>query len=68
MAHTCPTLWYGVGGNILSAIKSMHEESMVCLRIGGKLGKKFELDVGQHRDCVMPHWLFNIFIDGVEKC
>jgi hypothetical protein len=36
---------YGVGGKILSAIKSMYEESMVCVRIGRKLGRKIKVDL-----------------------
>jgi hypothetical protein len=37
---------YGVGGKILGATKSMYEESMVCVRIGRKLGREFKVDVG----------------------
>jgi hypothetical protein len=36
---------YGVGGKIFSAVKSMYEESTVCVRIGRKLGRKFKVDV-----------------------
>jgi hypothetical protein len=56
---------YGVGCTILSAIKSMCEESTVCVRIGRKLGRKFKVDVGLRQGCVMSPWLYNIFIDGV---
>jgi hypothetical protein len=35
----CGRCWeYRVGGKILGAIKSMYEESTVCVRIGRKLG------------------------------
>jgi hypothetical protein len=44
---------YGAGGKILSAIKSMYEESMACVRICRKLRKKFKVDVGLRLGCVM---------------
>jgi hypothetical protein len=43
----------------------MYEDTMVCLRIGRKLGRKFKVDVGLRQGCVNSPWLFNIFIDGV---
>jgi hypothetical protein len=33
---------YGVGGKILSAIKRMYAEIMVCVSIGRKLGKNLK--------------------------
>jgi hypothetical protein len=45
----------------------MYEENMVCVRICRKLRRKFKVDVGLHQGCVMSPWLFNIFIDGVER-
>jgi hypothetical protein len=56
---------YGVGGKILSTIKSMYEESKVSIRIGRKRGRKLKVDVGLRQGCVTSPWLFNIFINGV---
>ena len=52
-------MMYGVGGKILGAIKSMYEESMVCIRIGRRLGRKFRVDVGLRQGCVMSPWLLS---------
>jgi hypothetical protein len=60
-------MMYGVGGKVLSAIKSMYEESVVCVRIGQVLGRKFRVDVGLRQGCVTSPWLFNIFIVGVVR-
>jgi flavoprotein len=46
---------YGVEDKILSATKSMYEESMVCVRIGRKLGRKYKVDVGLYRDVCYPY-------------
>jgi hypothetical protein len=61
------TLMYGVGGNVLRLIKTRYKESMVCVRIGEGLGRKFRVDMGLRQGCVMSTWLFNIFIDGVVR-
>jgi hypothetical protein len=58
---------YGVGGKILSAIESVYEESMTCVRIGRKLRRKSKVDVGLRQVFLMSPRLFNIFIDGVVR-
>jgi hypothetical protein len=55
---------YGGLGKILSVIKSMYEEVMMCLRMVRKLGRKFKVDVRLRQGCVMSPWFFNIFIGG----
>jgi hypothetical protein len=40
---------YEVRGKILSAINSICEESMVCVIIGRRLGRKFKVDVGLYQ-------------------
>jgi hypothetical protein len=61
------SMMYGVGSKILGAIKTMHEEIMVWVRIGRGLWRKFRIDVVIRQDCVMSLWLFKIFIDGVVR-
>jgi hypothetical protein len=43
----------------------MYEDTMVCVRIGRKLGRKFKVNGGLRQGCVISPWLFNIFVDGV---
>jgi hypothetical protein len=49
---------YGVGSKIISVTKSMYEESMVCVRIGRRFGRKFRVDMRLRQGCVMSPWLF----------
>ncbi len=37
---------YGVGGKLLSAIKSFYEEATACFRISGETSEHFEIKVG----------------------
>jgi hypothetical protein len=57
------TMYHGVIGNILGAIKCMYEERMLCVRIVRGLWRKFRVDVELRQDCVMSPWLSNIFIN-----
>ncbi len=37
---------YGVGGKLLSAIKSFYEEASACVKINGETSEHFEIKVG----------------------
>ncbi len=58
---------YGVGGKLLSAIKSFYEEASACVKISGETSEPFEIKVGLRQGCVMSPWLFNIYMDGVMR-
>ncbi len=58
---------YGVGGKLLSAVKSFYEEASACVKISGKASEHFEIKVGLRQRCVMSPWLFNIYMDGVTR-
>ncbi len=58
---------HGVGGKLLSAIKSFYEEASACVRISGDTSELFEIKVGLRQGCVMSPWLFNIYMDGVMR-
>ncbi len=58
---------YGVGGKLLSSIKSFYEEASACVKISGEISEHFEIKVGLRQGCVMSPWLFNIYIDGVMR-
>ncbi len=58
---------YGVGGKLLSAIKSFYEEASACLKISGETSEHFEIKVGLRQGCVMSPWLCNIYMDGVMR-
>ncbi len=58
---------YGVGGKLLSAIKSFYEKAFACVKISGEISEHFEIKVGLRQGCVMSPWLFNIYMDGVMR-
>ncbi len=58
---------YGVGGKLLSAIKSFYEEASACVKISGETSEHSEVKMGLRQGCVMSPWLFNIYMDGVMK-
>ncbi len=58
---------YGVGGKLLSAIKSFYEEASACVKINVETSEHLEIKVGLRQGCVMSPWLFNIYMDGVMR-
>ncbi len=58
---------YGVGGRLLSAIKSFYEAASACVKINRETSEHFEIKVGLRQGCVMSPWLFNIYMDGVMR-
>src|SRR5678815_3305278 len=44
---------YGVGGRLLNGIKSMYDDSEVCVRINGVNGDWFRINSGVREGCVM---------------
>ncbi len=58
---------HGVGGKLLSAMKSFYEEAYACVKISGGRSEHFEVKVGLRQGCVMSPWLFNIYMDGVIR-
>ena len=48
-----------IGGRLLRGMRSLYVGSKACARVGN------EVRVGLRQGCVMPPWLFNLYIDGV---
>ncbi len=61
------TALFGVGGKLLSAIKSFYEAASACVKLNGETSKHFEIKMGLRQGCVMSSWLFNIYMDGVMR-
>ncbi len=55
---------YGVGGKLLSAMKSFYEEASTCVKISDETSEHFEIKVGLRQRCVMSPWLFNTYLHG----
>ena len=58
---------YGIGGKLLSAVKSFYVDSRACVRVGNQESDSFQVRVGLRQGCVMSPWLFNVFMDGVVR-
>jgi len=58
---------YGVGGRLMSAVKSFYVGSRACVRVGSETSEWFSVLTGVRQGCVMSPWLFNMFMDGVVK-
>ena len=59
---------YGVGGKLLKAVQSFYVVSRACIRAGNDVREWwFPVKVGLRQGCVMPPWLFNVYMDGVVR-
>ncbi len=52
---------------LLSAIKSFYEEASAWVKISRETSEHFEIKVGLRQGCVVSLWLFNIYMNGVER-
>ncbi len=51
----------------MEGIKAFYRKVNACVKIDGKLSDSFAVGVGVRQGCVIPTWLFNIFIDGCMR-
>ena len=55
------------GGKRLNGIKSMHVDSLACVRAKGDESERFMIDSSVGQGCIMSAWLFNVYMDAVIK-
>ena len=60
-------LQYGIGGQLLTAIKSWYMHSEVCVRVNSATTKPFRVGVGLRQGCSLPSILFLIHMDRIVK-
>ena len=58
---------YGVGGNLLKAVKSFYVDSRARVWVGNDLSEWFPVNVGLSQGCVMSPWFLNVYTDGVVQ-
>ena len=58
---------YGVGAKLLKAVQSFYIDSRVCVWVGNDVSEWFPVNVGLRQGCVMSPWLFNVFMNGVDR-
>ena len=52
---------YNVGGKLLNGVKSLHFNSLACVRVRGGEGREcFRINSGVRQGCIKSHWLFNV--------
>ena len=56
-----------MGAKLLNGIKSIHLNSLACVRVKGGDSGCFRIDSGMRQGCVMSPWLFILYIDAVMK-
>ena len=56
---------YGVGEKLLKAVQIFYVESILCVRVGNDVSEWFPVNVWLRQGCVLPPWLFNVYMDGV---
>ena len=54
-----------MGGKLLSGIKSMHVDGLVCVIVKGDQNELFGIDSGVRQEFNMSPWLFNVYMDAV---
>ena len=55
------------GGKLFNRIKSMHVESLACVRVKGGDSDRFWTDSGVRQGCIMSPCLFNVYMNVVMK-
>ena len=60
-------LQYGIGGQLLNAIKSLYLHSEVCVRVNSATTKPFRVSVGLRQGCSLSPILFLIYMDRIVK-
>ena len=48
-------------------VQSLYVDSRACVRLGINVSEWFLVNVGLRQGCVMSPWLFNVYMDGVER-
>ena len=56
-----------MSGKLLSGIKSMYVDSLVCARVKGSESELFKIDSGVRQGCIMSPLFFNVYMDTVMK-
>ena len=58
---------FDVDGKLLSVIKSMYVDSLVCFLLKGGESEWFRIDSGVRQGYIMSPWLFNVYINTAIK-
>ena len=56
-----------MGGKLLNGIKNIHVNTIACVRVNGGESKCFRINSGVRQECIMPLWLFNVYMDAMMK-
>ena len=58
---------YGIGGQLLTAIKSLYMHCEVCVRVNSATTKPFSVSVGLRQGCSLSPILFLIYMDRIVE-
>ena len=54
----------GLNGKMMSAVKSLYNSVVCCVRINGMKSDYFDLTCGVKQGCILSPLLFNLFVNG----
>ena len=52
---------------MLKAVQSIYVDSRACVRVGNDVSEWFPFNIGLRQGCVMSPWLFNVYMNGVDR-
>ena len=58
---------YDVGSKLLNGIKSIHINSLACVRVKKRVIDCFGIEIGMRQGFILSPWLFNVHMDAVMK-
>jgi hypothetical protein len=58
---------YHVDPHIISLLRDLHTGTTAAVRLGGQVGRAFQVTAGVRQGCVIAPTLFNVFIDFILR-
>ena len=58
---------YDVGDKLLNGIRSMHINSLTCVRVKEGESEYFRINSDVRQGCIISTWSFNVYMDAVMK-
>ncbi len=52
---------------MLDGVRAFYRDASACVKVKGEMDECFKIKASLRQGCVMPPWLFNIFMYGVIR-
>ena len=57
----------GITGHFFNIIKNIYSDDSACMKVGSRLTKPFDINMGVRQGCVLSPLLFNIFLADLAR-